>query len=100
NLLLKNGFVHYYFGPTFPTPPTHVPQPLKTFTEPLSYTETQAKKIPTFFILMTARDGNEVFAPFATKAKNKGWKVFTLEGGHYPMRDQPSNLVEILENCK
>jgi len=96
----KDGFVHYYFGPTFPTPPTDVPQPLKTFTEPLSYKENKSMKIPTFFILMTAHDGNEVFAPFAAKAKNKGWEVFTLEGGHYPMRDQPFNLVKILENCK
>lgn len=96
----KDGFVDYFFGPTFPVPPTDVPQPLRTFTDTIEYDEENLIGIPTIFILMTSREGNEVFRPFSEKAKKKGWKVFTLEGGHYPMRDQPSNLAELLENCK
>jgi len=96
----QDGFVNYFLGPTFPAPPTDVPQPLKTFTEPIQFSENKPIKIPTFYILMTTDDGNEVFAPFAAKAKHKGWEVFTMKGNHYPMRDQPINLVEIFEKFK
>ncbi len=96
----KDGFVSYFFGPTFPSPPTDVPQPLKTFTQPIQFQEENSKNIPAVFILMTTDQENYGFAHFAAKAKNKGWDVFTLKGGHYPMRDQPDELVRILENFK
>ncbi len=97
----KDGFVNYFFGPTQPTPPTDVPQPLKTFTEPLVITNSAVKKISTSYILMTQnRDAEKAgFAPFAGRAKQRGWQVLTLEGGHYAMRDQPVELLKILEKC-
>lgn len=98
----KDGFVNYFFGPTKPTPPTDVPQPLKTFTEPLPINNPAVPKIPTSYILMT--QNNDVqkagFAPFAARAKQRGWQILTLEGGHYAMRDQPANLVNVLGKCK
>jgi pimeloyl-ACP methyl ester carboxylesterase len=98
----KDGFVNYFFGPTFPSPPTDVPQPLKTFTSPLTINNPEAQKIPTFYVLMTVDHdmNNAGFAPFSRIAKSRGWKILTLEGGHYPMRDQPSKLIEILEQCR
>lgn len=57
----KDGFVDYFFGPTFPVPPTDVPQPLRTFTDTIEYEEENLISIPTIFILMTSREGNEVF---------------------------------------
>ncbi len=100
NPFTKDGFVSYFLGTTSPTPPTDVPQPLKTFTQPIHFQEENPKNIPAVFILMTSDQENDVFAPFAAKAKNKGWEVYTLKGGHYPMRDQPDALVKILENFK
>ncbi|MDX1942236.1 MAG: alpha/beta hydrolase [Saprospiraceae bacterium] len=98
----KDGFVSYFFGPTSPTPPTDVPQPLKTFTEPLTIKNPAVKKIPTFYILMTpdgdVSKGN--FAPFGERAKQRGWKVLQMTGNHYPMRNQPEALIKILEKCK
>lgn len=98
----KDGFVNYFFGPTKPTPPTDVPQPLKTFTEPLTIANPAVPKIPTSYILMTQNNDTQKagFAPFAARAKQRNWQILTLEGGHYAMRDQPANLVQLLEKCK
>jgi hypothetical protein len=41
-----------------------------------------------------------VFASFAARARQRGWQILTLVGGHYAMRDQPANLVQLLEKCK
>ena len=100
--LTKDGFISYPFGPTKPVPPTDVPQPLKTFTETLSITNPAVKKIPTSFILMTKDYNLEKagFAPFAARAKARGWQIVPLEGGHYAMRDQPAALLQTLEKCK
>ncbi|MBC8112173.1 MAG: alpha/beta hydrolase [Verrucomicrobia bacterium] len=98
--IIKNGFVSYPFGPTKPTPPTDVPQPLKTFTEPLEISNPLAKKIPTFYILMT-KDGKSDFEQWgASRARARNWKIYTFEGGHYAMRDQPDKLVQLLKKCK
>lgn len=92
---VKDGFVLYPFGSTGPIPPNDVPQPLKTFTEPIKIGNTLASNIPTCFILMT-KDGKGGFDTWANRARQRNWKVLTLEGGHYPMREQPENLFKIL----
>lgn len=100
--LTQDGFVGYPFGPTKPVPPTDVPQPLKTFSEPLTVSNPAVLKIPTSYILMT-KDGDTQkagFASFAERAKQRTWQILTLEGGHYAMRDQPANLVQLLAKCK
>lgn len=33
----------------------------------------------------------------ASRARERGCKIFTFEGGHYSMRDQPEELVKKLE---
>ena len=58
--LIKDGFIGYPFGPTKPTPPTDVVQPLKTFTETLKISNPLVQKIPTSYILMT-KDGKGGF---------------------------------------
>lgn len=98
----KDGFIAYFLGPTKPIPPTDVPQPLKTMSEPLVINNPAVKKIPTSFILMTKNHSAEKagFARYAERAKQRGWQILQLEGGHYAMRDQPAELVKILEKCK
>ena len=93
-----DGYViNYPFGPTMPNPPKDVPQPLKTFTEPLSISNPLVKKIPTTYILMM-KDGKGGFENWgASRAREYGWKMVTFEGGHYSMRDQPETLVKKLE---
>lgn len=96
---IKDGMVLYPFGATQTNPPTDVPQSLNTFTEALQIKNLLVKKIPTFFILMT-KDGKsspEHDKMGLLRANSRNWKVFTFEGGHYSMREQPENLVKKLD---
>ncbi|MCR6642782.1 MAG: alpha/beta hydrolase [Sporocytophaga sp.] len=96
---IKDSMVLYPFGTTKSTYPTDVPQPLKTYTEPLKISNPLVKKIPTSFIQMT-KDGKSESAYNAmglNKAKERNWKIYSFEGGHYSMREQPENLVKKLE---
>lgn len=94
---IKDGFVSYTMGSTKPTPPTDVPQPLKTFTEIMKISNPLVTKIPTIYILMT-KNGVGGFANWGgNRAKERGWQVVQLEGGHYAMREQPEELVKKLE---
>ena len=92
---IKDSMVLYPFGVT----PKDVPQPLNTFTEPVILNNPIVKKIPTAFLQMT-KDGKG--SPAHDKmgllrAKARNWKIYSLEGGHYAMREQPENLVRKLE---
>lgn len=96
---IRDSVVLYPFGPTKTTVPTDVPQPLKTFTEPLKINNPLVKKIPSVFVLMT-KDGKsnpESDKMGLVRAKARNWKVYPFEGGHYSMREQPENLVKKLE---
>lgn len=55
--------------------------------------------IPTSYILMVKNGKAEAgFTDWgANRAKERGWKILTFEGGHYSMREQPEELVEKLE---
>lgn len=99
---VKEGMIEYFFGPIKPTPPTDVPHPLKTQTETLTLKNPAVKNISTYYILMTQNQNVEKagFAPFAARAKQHGWQILQLEGGHYAMRDQPAELVKTLMKCK
>lgn len=96
---IKDGMVLYPFGITKLVPPMDVPQPLNTFTERLQISNPMVKKIPTAFLQMT-KDGKgspEHDKMGILKARARKWKIYTLEGGHYSMREQPENLVKKLE---
>jgi pimeloyl-ACP methyl ester carboxylesterase len=93
---IKDGFILYPSG-SKPTPPTDVPHPLKTTTEPIKISNPLVKQIPTSYILMT-KDGKASFEQSANRARARNWQIITFEGGHYPMRDQPEELVKKLES--
>jgi pimeloyl-ACP methyl ester carboxylesterase len=94
---VKDGYVSYVLGSTKSTPPTDVPQPLKTFTESIKISNPLVLKIPSAYILMTKDGKGDYELAGANKARARQWKILTLEGGHYPMRDQPDALVKQLE---
>jgi len=96
---IKDSIMLYPFGPTKNTYPTDVPQPIKTFTEPLKISNPLVKEIPTAFIQMTIDGkGNRANDQMGlSRAERRNWKIYTLEGGHYAMREQPENLVKKLE---
>jgi pimeloyl-ACP methyl ester carboxylesterase len=94
---IQDSVVLYPFGPAKSTYPTDVPQPLKTFTEPLKISNPMVSKIPTAYISMTQKGKSTHEKMGYNRAKARNWKIYTLEGGHYAMREQPANLVKKLE---
>jgi pimeloyl-ACP methyl ester carboxylesterase len=83
-------------------PPKDVPQPLKTFTEPLVLKNKPARQIPTTYIL-TVEKGHKPedddFAPQAARAKARGWTVWQLEADHNAQWSAPEALVEMLDRA-
>jgi pimeloyl-ACP methyl ester carboxylesterase len=78
-------------------PPVDVPQPLLTFTEPIVLANPEATLLPAVFLL-TVEASKEVddFDVFADRARDRGWEVVEMEGGHNPHWYQPENFVDVL----
>jgi pimeloyl-ACP methyl ester carboxylesterase len=78
-------------------PPVDVPQPILTFTEPIELNNPEAARLPAAFILTVER-GKEVddFDVFADRARDRGWEVIEMEGGHNPQWFQPEAFVDVL----
>lgn len=81
-------------------PPKDLPQPLKTFTEPLALKNEAARKIPATYIL-TVEQGKETnqddFYPQSERAKENGWTILQLTADHNPQWSAPQALVEMLD---
>ena len=80
-------------------PPKDVPQPLKTFTEPIVLKNEAAKKLPATYIL-TVEKGKEAkdddFFPQSQRARDRGWSVLQFTADHNPQWSAPDALVEML----
>jgi pimeloyl-ACP methyl ester carboxylesterase len=77
-------------------PPVDVPQPLLTFTEPIVLDNPDAAQLPAVFLL-TVEAGKEVddFDAFADRARDRGWEIVEMEGGHNPHWYQPAAFVNV-----
>jgi pimeloyl-ACP methyl ester carboxylesterase len=98
--MLKGGFiVPFWVRPDQPLP-KDVPQPLKTFTEPIVLKNQSARLIPATYIL-TVDPGRKAeeddFAPQAKRARERGWLVYELPADHNPQWSAPEALVELLD---
>jgi len=84
-------------------PPHDVPQPLKTFTEPLVLKNKDALKLPGTYIL-TVDKGKEAkdddFWVHSQRAKERGWPVEQLTADHNAQWSAPEALVEILARIR
>ncbi len=80
-------------------PPKDVPQPLKTFEEPVAFKNEAAKKLPVTYIL-TVDKGKEAkdddFFSQSQRAKDRGITVLQLAADHNPQWSAPEPLVEML----
>lgn len=83
--------------------PKDVPQPLKTFTEPIVLKNKAAVQIPATYIL-TVEAGRDAktddFAAQSERAKTRGWTVAQLTADHNPQWSAPEALVELLVSNK
>lgn len=84
-------------------PPHDVPQPLKTFTEPISLKNKAVLKLSATYIL-TVNPGKEAkdddFWPHAQRAKERGWPVLQLTADHNAQWSAPEALVEMLTRLR
>ncbi|HEX9422527.1 MAG TPA: alpha/beta fold hydrolase [Pyrinomonadaceae bacterium] len=84
-------------------PPHDVPQPLKTFTEPIALKNKAALKLPATYIL-TVDAGKEAkdddFWPQAQRARERGWPVQQLTADHNAQWSAPEALVEMLTHIQ
>lgn len=96
---IKDSLMQYPFGKSSSDIPGDVPQPIKTFTEPLKISNPQVKTIPSAFIVMTQNgESNPLNNQMGLdKARARGWKIYSMEGGHYSMREQQVQLVRKLQ---
>jgi pimeloyl-ACP methyl ester carboxylesterase len=79
--------------------PTDVRQPVRTFTEPVSFRSPAARRLPGTYIL-TVEPGRaeeeDDFAPFGRRAKSRGWAYHVLRANHVPERSAPKELTALL----
>jgi pimeloyl-ACP methyl ester carboxylesterase len=95
----KDGFIIPFWARPEQPLPKDVPHPVKTFTEPVSWRNPAAKKIPAVYLLTVdpgKPDGVDDFAPFAARAKERGWRVLSMRADHVPERTALKELVAIV----
>ena len=84
-------------------PPKDVPQPLKTFTEPIVLKNKAGFKVPATYIL-TVEAGKEArdddFWSQAQRAKERGWPVLQLTADHNAQWSAPEALAEMLAGVR
>ena len=82
-------------------PPMDVPQPLKTFSDPITLKNPLREGIPTTYILTVDRGADsDYFDMFAARAKAKNWLVERLTADHNAQRTARSELCALLERVR
>jgi len=80
--------------------PREVPQSLKTFTEPVSFKNPEAKKLPVTFVAYVLPDEiierKEEDSSWK-RAEERGWEIITFNSDHNAQRSHPAELVELLK---
>lgn len=100
----RDGFVPPPWNPP-PSPPPHaVPQPAKTFSQPLVLKNPQATaKIPTTYILTVdpgKQPEDDGFFRFSERARARGWNIIVMEADHTPQMSQPAAITRLLEQAR
>lgn len=74
-----------------------VPQPVGTFSEPVSIQNQAALDFPSTYILCTENGLDEsVLETVRGMATDRGWALHELETGHWPMISTPSDVISLL----
>jgi pimeloyl-ACP methyl ester carboxylesterase len=72
------------------------PHPVATYTEPVPAGNARSAALPRAFIHCTAGPTTPVFAPFAAKARARGWEVHEIATGHEVMFTAARELADLL----
>ena len=99
---VKDGIVYFsWLDPANPVP-GDVPQSLKTLTEPVSFDNPGALKIPATFIAFVPEgttDANLSGNASWRNAGKRGWSRLTLVSDHNAQRSHPEELADLLESA-
>ena len=102
SLKVRDGLIIFpWLDETRPIP-RDVPQPLKTYTEPVSYRNPAAKLIPVTYIWYNHPDFTPEEKASAEKTgerlrKERGWTIRALDSDHNAQRSHPTELKALLE---
>ena len=72
------------------------PHPLATYRQPPPAGNAASAALKRVFIHCMAGQTTPVFAPFAAKARQRGWPVYEMASGHMPMLTMPRELAGLL----
>jgi pimeloyl-ACP methyl ester carboxylesterase len=102
SLKIENGLIFFPWVDGTKPIPRDVPQPLKTYTEPVSYRNPAAKLIPVTYIWYKHPDltpeGAALSAQRAAQLHlERGWTIRTLDSDHNAQRSHPAELKALLE---
>jgi pimeloyl-ACP methyl ester carboxylesterase len=96
-----DGLIYLGRGPNPNQPPPHdVGQAPLTLSQPVTFNNPAAKKLPVTYILTVDRGAQpqqDTFYPFYERAQSRGYKVLTMEGDHNVQTSHPREVVELLE---
>ncbi len=74
-----------------------VPQPVATFSEPVSVRHRAATELPSTYVLCTENGMDEsVLDVVRGMVAERGWDLRELETGHWPMVSAPAEVVDLL----
>ena len=85
--------------PAGANPPTDVPHPKKTLLDPISLKNPAARRVPATYILTVdpgKTEADDGFAPFAKRARSRGWTYQVLQADHTPERSAIPELTGLL----
>ena len=94
-----NGFVVPAWVKAGQQPPTDVPHPLKTLTDPIRIKGSQPGKIKTTYILTVAKGTErkkDDFHAQSLRAEKHRWKIVLMEADHNPQWSKPEELSRML----
>ena len=77
--------------------PHDVPQSVRTWTEPVTYRNPAAKKLPGTYVAFVGPGQDGVSRPGWQRANARGWSVLTLESDHNAQWSHPRELAALLE---
>jgi pimeloyl-ACP methyl ester carboxylesterase len=95
----KNGLMPPAWVKPGTPPPTDVPQPVRTFTQPLALTNPAGRRVPATYILTVEAgkaEADDDFFPFAQRARARGFTSYVLRSDHVAERTAPRELSDLL----
>ncbi len=95
----EDGLIHPFWAVDAQGFPKDVPQPAKTFSQPLVLKNEKRLALPTTYILTYEGDNAEkdAFGFFAKRAQRYGWTVVNMQADHNPQMSMPDKLAVLLE---